>query len=72
MFPLGSREAPEYLRRLAKLAWARRWTRLLSVAAASSFAASLLEPPRQMAMLEVANGEAPSTTELLDADLRCA
>ena len=67
-----AQDAPGYLRRSAELAWARRWTRLLSVAAASSFAASLIEPPRQMGMLEVAGGEAPSTMELLDGDLRCA
>ena len=67
-----AQDAPGYLRRSAELTWARRWTRLLSVAAASSFAASLIEPPRQMGMLEVAGGEAPSTMELLDADLRCA
>ena len=65
-----AQDAPGYLRRSAELAWARRWTRLLSVAAASSFAASLIEPPRQMGMLEVAGGQAPSTMELVDEDLR--
>ena len=65
-----ARDAPGYLRRSAELAWTRRWTRLLSTAAASAFAASLVEPPAALAALDVGGGGPPSLTALLEADRR--
>jgi len=40
-----ARAAPEVLRRSAELAWQRRWSAILAVAAQRSLAASLLELP---------------------------
>ena len=37
-----ARDAPHFLAHQVALAWERRWTRMLSVACASSFAASLV------------------------------
>ena len=39
-----ARDASRFLAHQVALAWERRWTRMLSVACASSFAASLVEP----------------------------
>ena len=65
-----ARDAPAYLRKSAELAWARRWTRMLANACASAFAASLLEPRRELASFAPAGGAAPSLAELLDGEPR--
>ena len=41
-----ARAAPHYLRKSAWLTWQRRWVRMLSIAAANSFATGLLVPAK--------------------------
>ena len=50
------------------LAWERRWTRMLSTACATSFAASLVEPTREM--LCQIGGDLPTTADVFFHHLR--
>ena len=56
--------APATLRRAAELAWLRRWTRLLAVSCAASFARSLSAPPGGCGA-EPSDGSAPALGDLL-------
>ena len=51
-----AREAPPTLQHSAALAWRRRWTRILSVSCARSFACSLVVPPKVPHALAGADG----------------
>ena len=55
---------------LGELAWARRWTRMLSTTCASAFAASLVEPRRELALHAAPGGDAPTLAALFDAEQR--
>ena len=56
-----ARAAPQLLRRSAALAWQRRWTGILAVAAQSAYAASLLEEP--LLGHDLCDGVAPALAE---------
>ena len=56
-----AREAPKYLRRPTRLAWTRRWVRMLSIACGRAFAASLLHAASDDAV----EGPPPTLPELL-------
>ena len=58
-----ARTAPPLLRRSAALAWQRRWTGILAVAAQTAFAASLLEEP--LLGHDLCDGVAPPLAEVL-------
>ena len=58
-----ARDAPELLRRSASLAWLRRWGCLLSVAAQTALAETLLAPGSPH--LTEVDGEAPPLGDLL-------
>ena len=58
-----ARSAPPLLRRSAALAWHRRWTGMLAVAAQVAFAASLLEEP--LLGHDLCDGAAPELAEVL-------
>ena len=49
--------------------WERRWTRMLAIACAVSFASSLVEPPRNASWCRT-DGETPLLAELLEGDPR--
>ena len=59
-----ARDAPRFLAHQVALAWERRWTRMLSVACASSFAMSLVEPMTRESSCQM-GGELPTTAEIL-------
>ena len=61
-----AQEAPSHMRRSVALMWERRWTRMLACSCARAFAASLVEPKRQLGVLEVFGGDAPGLAELCD------
>ena len=63
-----AQEAPLFLIQQAALAWERRWTRMLSTACASSFAASLVEP-RSRELLCETGGDLPTTAYILFHDV---
>ena len=60
-------EAPPVLRRSAKLAWQRRWTRLLACAAARALAESILAPAEAV-LPQVECGPVPSWHEVAGRD----
>ena len=62
-----AREAPRFLAHQVALAWERRWTRMLSVACASSFAASLVEPMTCELSCQT-GGDLPTTADILATD----
>ena len=59
-----ARDAPPCLRKSMSLAWARRWTRMLAVAAGSAFATSLVSPTAALGA-DQADGAAPQPSCLL-------
>ena len=60
---------PRFLAHQVALAWERRWTRMLSVACASSFAASLVEPMTRELSCKT-GGYLPTTADILLHDPR--
>ena len=58
---------PCFLAHQVALAWERRWTRRLSVACASSFAASLVEPTTRELSCQT-GGNLPTTADILVHD----
>ena len=59
-----ARDAPHTMFHSAALAWRRRWSRLLSVSCARSFASSLVALPTAMHALGGADGCAPDLADL--------
>ena len=59
-----ARDAPPAMFHSAKLAWRRRWLRLLSVSCARSFASSLVALPTALHALGGADGCAPDLADL--------
>ena len=64
-----AREAPSFMQFPVALMWERRWTRMLAVACATSFAASLVEPARTVSMCRT-DGETPLLASLFECDPR--
>ena len=62
-------EVPSFMRVPVALMWERRWTRLLAVARATSFAASLVDPASHVTWCHT-GGEAPPLADLFEADPR--
>ena len=68
-----SEEAVQFVESLAvsrareALAWRRRWTRMLSVSCARSFACSLVVPPKVLHALAGADGPPPDLADLFEA-----
>ena len=62
-----AREAPPTLQHSAALAWQRRWTRMLFVSCAWSFARSLVVPPKVPHALAGADGPPPDLADLFEA-----
>ena len=56
-------EVPSFMRVPVALMWERRWTRLLAVACATSFAASLVDPASHVTWCHT-GGEAPALANL--------
>ena len=59
--------APRLIRKSAQIAWFRRWTAMMAVAAQSALAASLVEP--SLAFLSGVNGPDPSLSALFEAEV---
>lgn len=64
-----AREAPSFMQFPVALMWERRWTRMLAVCCAVSFAASLVEPARNTTWCRT-DGERPLLADLFDCDPR--
>lgn len=64
-----SRASPEQLRRSARLAWCRRWIRMLSVAAQNALAETLTKPSSPH--LTELDGDTPELSDVLCADREC-
>eukprot|EP00973_Karenia_brevis_P049294 6837842-Karenia_brevis.AAC.1 len=59
-----ARGAPARLRGAAAFGWARRWSRMLSVACATAMATSLTAPPRTMDG-QLLDGPTPALSDVL-------
>ena len=64
-----TREVPSFMRVPAALMWERRWTRLLAVTCAKSFAVSVGDPASHVIWCHT-GGEAPVLADLFEADPR--
>ena len=64
-----ARDAPPYMQFSVAFMWERRWTRMLAIACAVSFASSLVEPPRNASWCRT-DGETPLLAELFEGDPR--
>ena len=64
-----AREAPSFMQFPVALMWERRWTRMLAVCCAVSFAASLVEPARNTTWCRT-DGERPLLADFFDCDPR--
>ena len=62
-----ARDAPSYMQFPVALMWERKWTRMLAVDCAVSFAASLVEPARNSSWCRT-DGETPLLAALLECD----
>ena len=60
-----ARDAPPNLQRSAFLAWRRRWTRMIAVSCARSFATSLVAQSSLPHALAGVDGEVPCLVEVL-------
>ena len=64
-----ARDAPPYMQFSVALMWERRWTRMLAIACAVSFASSLVEPPRNASWCRT-DWETPLLADLFEGDAR--
>ena len=64
-----AREAASFMQFPVALMWERRWTRMLAVCCAVSFAASLVEPARNTTWCRT-DGERPLLADVFDCDPR--
>ena len=64
-----AREVPSYMRFSVSMMWERRWSRMMAVTCATSFAASLVEPASHVTWCHT-GGEAPVLADLFEGDPR--
>ena len=64
-----ARDVPPYMQFSVALMWERRWTRMLAIACAVSFASSLVEPARNASWCRT-DGETPLLAALFEGDPR--